>query len=261
MSRLLQIAAFMKRALALLAVFATVQCFAQSGIVSKPFLPRPLDGVYHSKDGLTIHISDSLATISYSDGDGPITTTIAVCTITEDDANFIRIDSPSPYDRVMNCIRFEESFSADFHPDSVYVTFDFPVRNETYWIEICDGKNSLIPSRELQYPEQNKIVIPRALPSMNTYSWGIRTKGFSLTAELFKFYVALDIWCVFPVKYRNYKTNILRISVPCIDDDFFEQAWIQGEYIKVCDEGLIWRGSLYKREKEKKEEKGFKIRN
>ena len=222
-------------------------------ILGGPLLPSSLDGFYHSEDGLTIHISNGQAVFSYSEGHS-IERTVAVCTITEEDEHFIRIDSPTPYDRVMDCIHFEESYSADFHPDSVYVTFDFPVRNEEYWIEICDDKNNtLIPCKEFKYPEQKQIVIPRAIPSLNSYSWGIKSKGFSLTSELFKLYVALDLWCVFPISYRNYRTNILRISVPCIDDDFFEQAWIKGEYIKVCDEGLIWRGSLFRREKDKKE--------
>ena len=217
--------------------------------------PRSLDGFYHSKEGLTIHIRDNQAIITHSEGHS-IIDTVSVCTITEEDDNFIRIDSPSPYDRVMSCIRFEESYSADHDQDSVYVTFDFPVQNESFWIQICDDNTtSLIPCKEIKYPEQNQIVIPRSLPSLNTYSWGIRSDGFSLTSELFKLYVNLDLLCLFPISYRNYRTNILRISVPCINDGFFDWAQIKGEYIKVCDEGLIWRGDLFKREIEKNKEK------
>ena len=214
--------------------------------------PGPLDGFYHSKEGLTIQIRDNQAIITYSEGHS-IIDTVSVCTITDEDDNFIRIDSPSPYDRVMSCIRFEESFSADCDPDSVYVTFDFPVRNEMFWIKICDDNTTLIPCKEIKYPDQNQIVIPRFIPSLNPYSWGIRTDGFSLTSELFDIYVPLELWCVFPISYRNHRTNILRISVPCIDDGFFDWAQIKGEYMKVCDEGFLWRGELFKREQKKEE--------
>ena len=220
-------------------------------LLGVPSVPSSLDGFYHSKKGLTIQISEGQAVISYSEGNS-IERTVAVCTITEENDSFIRIDGPSPYDRVMSCIRFEESYSADFHPDSVYVTFDFPVRNEEYWIKVCDVSISLSPCMEFKYPEQKQIVIPRVIPSLNTYSWGIKSNGFSVTSDLFNLYVTQDLRCVFPVSYSNYRTNILRISVPSVDDDFFEQAWVKGEYIKVCDEGLIWRGDLYKREIEKR---------
>ena len=87
-------------------------------------MPGPLDGVYHS-EYLTMNICDSLATFTFSEGHG-ITSTVAVCTLKEETDNFIRLDSASPYDRVKDCIQFEESFSADCDPDSVYVTFDLP---------------------------------------------------------------------------------------------------------------------------------------
>ena len=106
--------------------------FLSMSLFGGALMPGPLDGVYHS-EYLTMNICDSLATISFYEGHG-ITYTIAVCTLTQETDDFIRLDSPSPSDRVMNCIQFEESFSADCDPDSVYVTFDFPVRNEEYLI-------------------------------------------------------------------------------------------------------------------------------
>ena len=96
-------------------------------------MPGPLDGVYHS-EYLTMHICDSLATFTFSEGHG-VTYSVAVCSLTKETDSFIRLDSPSPNDRVMACIQFEESFSADCDPDSVYVTFDFPVHNEEYLIK------------------------------------------------------------------------------------------------------------------------------
>ena len=115
-------------------------------------MPGPLDGVYHS-EYLTMNICDSLATISFYEGHG-ITYTIAVCTLTQETDDFIRLDSPSPSDRVMNCIQFEESFSADCNPDSVYVTFDFPVRNEEYLITVCDNDTTSFNTyKEIKYPK------------------------------------------------------------------------------------------------------------
>lgn len=210
-------------------------------------MPRPLDGFYHSEDGLTIHIRNKKAIITYSKGHS-IIDTVSVCKITDEDDNFIRIDSPSSYERVMSCIHFEESYSPDLDQDSIYVTFDLPVHNEVFGIKITDDNTKLIPCKEIKYPEQNQIVIPRSIPSLNAYSWGIKSSGFSLISELFKLYVDQDLWCVFPISYRNYRTNNLRISVPCINDGFFNRAQIKGEYIKVCDEGLIWRGNLFRRE-------------
>ena len=209
--------------------------------------PGPLDGVYHS-EYLTMRISDSLATFLYSEGHG-VTYTIAVCTLTEETDNFIRLDNDLPYDRVMKCIQFEESFSADCDPDSVYVTFDFPVRYGEYLITVYDyGKTY----KEIKYPKQKSVVIPRHIPSENHFAWGISTeRSDPLYGYLLHIYLPEDEWLVFPVEYRHYKTNVLQIHVPCIDDNFFGQTEIKGEYMKVTDEGLMWRGQLFEREQKK----------
>ena len=227
-------------------------------------MPGPLDGVYHS-EYLTMRISDSLATFIFSEGHG-ITYTVAVCTLTEETDNFIRMDGPSPYDRVMDCIQFEESFSAECDPDSVYVTFDFPVRNEEYLITIYDyGTTSYytinelkIPLsfriyKEIKYPEQKKVVIPRNIPGQNYFFWGISTEGSLYYEDMLHLYLPKWLWPDFPLRYRNYKTNVLHINAPCINDEFFGQTEIKGEYMKVTDEGLMWRGQLFKREQKKEE--------
>ena len=210
-------------------------------------MPGPLDGVYHS-EYLTMHICDSLATFTFSEGHG-VTYSVAVCSLTKETDSFIRLDSPSPNDRVMACIQFEESFSADCDPDSVYVTFDFPVRNEEFLITVCDNDTmSFKTYKEIKYPEQKTVVIPRLIPSQNHFSWGISTEGSFYFEDMLHIYLPKWLWSVFPLRYRNYKTNVLHVTVPCIDDQFFSRAWIQGEYMKVCDEGLVWRGQLFKRE-------------
>ena len=216
--------------------------------------PGPLDGVYHSEK-LTMRICDSLATFIFSVGHG-ITYTVAECTLTEETDNFYRMDGPSPYDRVMDCIQFEESFSAKCDPDSVYVTFDFPVCNEEYSITVYD--NGPKPSyfskyKEIKYPEQKTVVIPRHIPSENYFSWGISVEGSLLYEDTLHLYLPKWLWPVFPLRYRNYKTNVLHINVPCINDEFFGQTEIKGEYMKVTDEGLMWRGQLFKREQKKEE--------
>lgn len=217
-------------------------------------MPGPLDGVYHS-EYLTMNICDGLATISFYEGHG-ITYTIAVCTLTQEADDFIRLDSPSPSDRVMNCIQFEESFSADCDPDSVYVTFDFPVRSEEYLITVCDNDTTSFNTyKEIKYPKQKTVVIPRFIPSQNHFSWGISTEGSFYYEDMLHIYLPKWLWPVFPLRLRNYKTNVLHVTVSCIDDQFFSQTWIQGEYMKVCDEGLLWRGQLFKREEKKKEDR------
>ena len=98
-------------------------------------------------------------------------------------------------------------------------------------------------------PEKQKtVVIPRSIPGQNQVSWGISIEGTLLHEDTLHFYLPKWLWSVFPLRYRNYKTNVLHVTVPCIDDQFFSRAWIQGEYMKVCDEGLVWRGQLFKRE-------------
>lgn len=217
-------------------------------------MPGPLDGVYHS-EYLTMNICDGLATISFYEGHG-ITYTIAVCTLTQEADDFIRLDSPSPSDRVMNCIQFEESFSADCDPDSVYVTFDFPVRSEEYLIIVCDNDTTSFNTyKEIKYPKQKTVVIPRFIPSQNHFSWGISTEGSFYYEDMLHIYLPKWLWPVFPLRLRNYKTNVLHVTVSCIDDQFFSQTWIQGEYMKVCDEGLLWRGQLFKREEKKEEDR------
>ena len=193
------------------------------------------------------YICDSLATFTFSEGHG-VTYSVAVCSLTKETDSFIRLDSPSPNDRVMACIQFEESFSADCDPDSVYVTFDFPVHNEEYLITVCDNDTmSFNTYKEIKYPEQRTIVIPRSIPSQNHFSWGISTEGSFSYEDMLHIYLPKWLWPVFPLRYRNYNTNVLHVTVSCIDDQFFGQTWIQGEYMKVCDEGLLWRGQLFNR--------------
>ena len=228
--------------------------FLSMSLFGGALMPGPLDGVYHSED-LTMHICDSLATFTFSEGHG-VTYSVAVCSLTKETDSFIRLDSPSPNDRVMACIQFEESFSADCDPDSIYVTFDFPVHNEEYLITVCDNDTmSFNTYKEIKYPEQRTIVIPRSIPSQNHFSWGISTEGSFSYEDMLHIYLPKWLWPVFPLRYRNYNTNVLHVTVSCIDDQFFGQTWIQGEYMKVCDEGLLWRGQLFKREEKKEDDR------
>ena len=201
-------------------------------------------GSYYSEKGFVFTIEDSLAVLRFPEEHLPTryTDTVAVCRITPENDSFIRIDSKSPYDTVSDCLQIEESVSKTCSPDSLYISFWFPVEYTSLRIDIVDYL-TFDTVAVIEYPEKKSIVLPRS----DNLIFGIEPISVSGDLSIFNLYNVFGLLPAFPISYKakSDSTNIFIISVPCINEGFFEQIWIQGEYVKLVEDGLVWRGMVF----------------
>lgn len=208
-----------------------------SGIVSQVF-PT---GSFYSETGFLITIEDSIAVIRFPENHLPTrySDTVAVCRITPESESFIRIDSESPYKTVLDCIHIEEIVDETESSDSLYVSFQLPVIYTQVQITI-QGHN-FSSKYVLEYPSKRTI----ALPKQDNYSFGVDPVNASDILSGFNIYSVPALWPVFPIQRLTERFNSLLVVISCIDDCFFERAWIQGEYVKLTKDGLVWRGMTF----------------
>ncbi len=207
-----------------------------------------VQGSYYS-NGFLITISDSLAVIRYPENHLPtrFTDTVAVCKITPESDAFIRIDSQSPYDTVLDCMNVKEGVMETGSTDSLYISFKLPTKYLSHKISIMD-LYEVNSQYDIIIPTDTTIVLPkRGRYGEASYYWGIEPNGKPAILELYNLYSVSYLFPVFPLKLKTNTEsyNELIVSVPCIDDGFFERVWIQGEYIKLIENGLEWRGMTF----------------
>lgn len=210
-----------------------------SVIAQLPFL-----GTYISKTGFVFEIKERTAIITYPAHHYParLNDTVAVCKVFQESPSFLRIDSLSPEEDVFHCMTVEEDIKTSIARDSVVVMFSFPVNYRKLRILLRED-NVINSDLSFVYPDQRQICLPKE----KHYLFGVEPCDPFDLFSIYNLHPITELWEVFPIKRKNKDSNFLTISIPCINDGFFEKVWITGDYVKISEKELVWRGIVFQK--------------
>ncbi len=208
--------------------------------------------IENDKDDLTIELDSmylSIFTNNYYNGMIPA----SVCTISKSNCHFFRIKSTHNLNKIdCNKIKYE-LVSNRYSSDSITFVFDLPCYNDNYAVSLHYGNSMII---KICDKKDNRIVVKKDIGFQGRY---------------FMFYI-------YPIKYTailpnntyagingcfffngdgafseecymiNSKTSSVISTILGITKDYFSQFYINGEYIKIESDSLIWRGMKFIKE-------------
>ena len=223
-----------------------ITCLAQKEV---------LLGRYSNDCGTTIVLDSAYLVVLSRDYDklrcvsdtGRLTDTIALCSWKLVAENFIRIDSKSPYELVQDSYHTLKAYDPLLNQDSIKIHFSLPVDRIPVEIQVYDlntaGRRF---DKSFNYSKYNAeltccdsvfvCIKPLYRPLNIALLDGTLEPFFSPPEFSLPFFL---------IATNGEQWNTVDISIPCINDSFFEQAWIIGEYIQVTEKGLIWHGNLF----------------
>lgn len=211
---------------------------------------------FESEFGTLITMSDSAFVVLSYQKDYPtqikwrICDTIAICSWETVSKDIIRIDSKNPYELVRESSSIILKDNTYIDTDSLFISFVLPVETTPVEIRLCQlMENNILFEREIHYPKTKTIKVPNRITSVfiNTKQSLMDKKEptsfleveppYSRPFFLFPFFVLNNV--------DTYNSKEIEISIPVMNDAFFERLWIKGEYIQICEKGLLWHGVLF----------------
>ncbi|MDR1654305.1 MAG: hypothetical protein LBS01_11810 [Prevotellaceae bacterium] len=208
------------------------------------FGQKDLSGIYTNEAGMQIIIDGNL--FYYRIPNAPevgfivfYNDTLAECTIKRIDKNFIEINSEPPWYKVINSLKLCQSIDTTITSDSIKVSFAVPYDRSSLTISLFTDE---FKQFDLNYSENNKSLM---LPN-NT-----KTITFSVLPEA---HLALHspeglfygVLYYSSIKYDIGKhINRVEIEIPAIDNSFFEKYYVKGEYARVRQNKIEWKGETF----------------
>ena len=219
---------------------------------------KKIDGSYYDKYGEEIIIKrDRFILDLHQTAPFYGTDKIANCRISRINDELIEINSETPRERQLKAqssLTIKQSYDPDLK-DSIRVEIRIKEHSLIYSEILANFDSSLSYLTSSNYDKQysKKYHINEGFVSV-TLPGDIK-RLFSVYFEPERIpYEGLD-----PI-YRGYAyqsisldtiveegKNVIKISVPAIDGGYFQQYYVKGEYVRIKENSLIWRGIEYKK--------------
>ena len=133
----------------------------------------------------------------------------------------------------------EESYDASIK-DSIKIRFIFPF-NGKFRIYVSSGSYPYMSA------EKNCLTIPRNKYVLAPLIFEIYNLSLKYN-DVYGEYFGRIAFCNFPwYEFKNNNTNSLVISIPNLTNSYYARYFIDGEYLKVDDNKIIWRNREYKK--------------
>jgi|WetSurMetagenome_2_1015567.scaffolds.fasta_scaffold241658_1 hypothetical protein len=152
--------------------------------------------------------------------------------------NFIRLRSDRD-SSIYKSMTIEESNDASIK-DSVKIRFVFPFKGK-YRIDA-----SLIGIPPLSV-EKKCITIPREKFTLDPLAFEIYNMDLKYNGHYGEFFGRVA-FCNSPLyQFKNKNTNSLLINIPELTNSYFARYFIDGEYVRVETDKIIWRNREYRK--------------
>jgi hypothetical protein len=170
------------------------------------------------------------------------TDTLAIGTFEWVDDNLIEINSTPPHNIVrqkgLNVVQSWDSTVTD----NIKVLFSIPYRRSLEISVIADDFKAF----ELTYSKNNRDVMLPNNTEMITFS--IVPKHVRSHTNDGLFYGIVEFNSFQEIQIRENVNHIL-IEIPAMNDSFFERYYIKGDYARISDDTIIWKGEVFRRER------------
>lgn len=202
-----------------------------------------ISGTYTNAAGMEIKIQDSTFIYIIPQNHLPVyaNDTLAKCIYNRINDQFIEINSIENYSSILRSMRIIQSKRNNSN-DSITIKFVIPYIKSNLEIEVF---TNCCKSYKLDYSqEKQEISIPRT-------SSGI---SFSICPE---YLVELNFEGQYAGRIRfnsieytiDNNNNYTEIKIPAIKDSFFDSFYMKGEYVRILQDSLTWKGDTFLKKK------------
>ena len=208
---------------------------------------KDLSGNYYNELGMFIKIENNKFTYIIPQTHSPIfySDTLAECTFERVDNNFIEINSVSPLLSLQNELHISQNFETSID-DSIKVVFMAPYYSGSLTISITTDF-TFQNLYEFHYSKNNNsIMLPKTTTS---FLYGFAPQSSSIKTHDVEgaFY---GIMCIEPLLFCNVESgkNAISITIPALNNSFFEKYYVKGEYVRIRGNNIIWKGEEFIKE-------------
>jgi hypothetical protein len=209
------------------------------------FGQKDISGIYTNEAGMKIKVDDNL--FYYMGHNSPeigfiiyYNDTLAKCTYNWINDQFIELNSIDDYTSILKSMRFTQSI-IDKSNDSILIKFIVPYnRRGKLQIEIyADYKGPY----KLEYSQKNQEI---NIPS------NVKEIMFSISPE-YLLESGFEGQCYGRIRFNSIEyfieknINYIEIEIPTIDNSFFEKYYIKGEYARITQGKIEWKGEVFRK--------------
>jgi hypothetical protein len=201
--------------------------------------PQKISGIYTNEAGIQIKIEGNTFIYIIPQSHSPIYTndTIAKCTFNIIDDQFIEINSIDDYSSILKSMRFIQN-KIDKINDSILIKFIIPYNRTKLKIKVYDDYPKLY---ELEYSERKQAIsISNKSKQIAFY---IRPESLLDVDFDGQYFGRVSFTSLEYVIDKN--VNYIEIEIPAIDNSFFEKYYIKGEYVRIVNDTIIWKGEVF----------------
>ncbi len=157
------------------------------------------------------------------------------------DNDFVELNSVNHHENVIQSTIISESENLTIK-DSLFIKFSFPFSGE-YKIEIYIG------GYLIEYGMTNRSEIKVPMEKIRNQSIQFRIFNLDLSPQISGYYYKALAFYYYPLYFmKNEHSNSLFISIPELTNKFFQYYFIKGEYARVKNGILWWRGNYYEKQ-------------
>lgn len=188
------------------------------------------------KDGKFYYIeSHSHSSVWYND-------TLLVCDVKQIDDQFVELNSTPPNVVVEKELEVAQKFDP-IVKDSIKVVFSIPYYNSDLNITVFTNTLKAI---DFDYSEYARVLMLPGDVEMMAFS--ISPKEHMVSHSVDGRYYGVLYYSSAEYAIEE-KTNYVKISIPAMDDSFFERYYVKGEYARVVNDTVFWKGDVFVKRK------------
>ncbi len=196
-----------------------------------------LDGEYFAEDGGKVVISNSMMYYIEHNNHNPLwyNDTLAVCKIEKIQDHFFEINSANPYDILFQDMKVKSLYASE-EKDSITIEFIYPYDwNDLIHIIYIDTKEYRYNKKNIRIPISAKRFSFSFAPTTRLPIHTVKGQSYGIVRLL---PIPFDI---------EPNTNRIEISIPALDNHFFERYYVKGEYVFYNDKIIKWKGRTFKK--------------
>ena len=211
--------------------------------ISSICMAKRCDGTFENESGsILMEISNDTLFIRSFEGEEPL----AICKILKVTPSFLIVNSiMNPNENAFQDMEINYDSQTDLGADeATVVNFVLPDTSDDMKINIFSGTN-------IYSGTTNKGTCSISLNKNGVYYPG--SFNFTIEPSFYvesnpegQFFGVLNI--MYPYKLECRRNDIITIYLPSVTESLFNRYFIKGEYIHLLDNGIEWRGDIYKHE-------------
>jgi hypothetical protein len=202
---------------------------------------RNISGTYVSEYGTKIEISNNEFFYIVPQDHSPFwyNDTLAVCTFDFEDDSFISLKTVHPIALALKDMTIVQMCDTTLDDNVLKVSFNMPYQKTNLIIELF---TNTYHEFSFDYSTSNQsMMIPEKVKTVSFYITPERITPHRASG-LFYGVIGVESFQDFTI---NENVNSILFELPAINDSFFENYYLNNDYVKISNDTITWKGDAY----------------